>query len=91
MNRSRRDRFHESLNAHGLKGGLVHTSLPVVLADSANKFITYPAVGVLTIMEQGTDLSIIVAVFRHLEDDGRLGVPVEVRRPRFSFAPDMAQ
>jgi hypothetical protein len=71
-----------SLKAHQIKphNGF---ALKVRLMASENEYIRYPAKGVLHVLEQGSDLSIIVAVFHVAYPDGRLGSPVVVRNPRF--------
>lgn len=77
--------FYASLKNHSITGqGISGFSLVVVLHKSENKYIAYPAVGVLRVLEQGTDLSIIKAVFHLLAGDGKLGPPVVVKRPSFS-------
>lgn len=62
-------------------------SLPVVLEGSDNPYLDYPAQGVIRICEQGTNLSVISAIFHVLGDDGVFGPAVEVRNPRFRYAP----
>lgn len=78
-------KFLNSLQAHQIKGhGIVGFPLSVELLSSANDCLSYPVKGVIVIQEQGTDLSIISAVFHRLNDDGSLGAPVVVKRPVFT-------
>lgn len=78
--------FYESMKVHQLKTqGISGFSLQVTLTASENTYIDYPARGVLVVLEHSTDLRISQAVFHHLKDDGRLGPPVEVRRPKFIY------
>lgn len=89
MRHEQRMNMHRSMDHHGIKGaGISWFSLPVTLMESQNDYISYPAKGILRICEQGTDLSVIAAVFHHLKDDGSLGPSVEVRRPIFTYLPD---
>lgn len=84
--RARRENFFESLKQHSIKGkGTIGYTQIVTLTESDNGYLRYPVRGALTIIEQGVDLSPIVAVFRTLNEDGTLGVPVETRRPKFTF------
>lgn len=72
-----RSAYFASLAAHGIKGaGLVHLSLRVKIISCDNRYIADGSYGVLTIIEQGTDLSVGVAIFRHFNADGSLGAPV---------------
>lgn len=83
-------KFFESLKNHQITGkGIVGFGLPVTLTDSDNQYLSYPIRGVIVILEQGTDLSIIKAVF-HVRDPASdsLGPPVSVGHPRFEFQPE---
>jgi hypothetical protein len=86
---TRRANFQDALDRHQIKGkGLVGLSLPVVLLSSDNPYLSPGARGVLTIIEQGTDLSVIVATFRALVPTTHsLDVAVECKRPVFVYAP----
>jgi len=78
--------FHASLRAHQIKTrGIDGFPLVVNLMASENDYLSYPAKGVISINEQGTDLSVIVAIFRRLKDDGSLGAPVVVKNPVFTY------
>jgi hypothetical protein len=68
----------------------MNSSLYVKLTASDNNFITYPAYGLLEILEFGTTGSIIVAVFRQALK-GNLGAAVEVRNPKFEYKPSIAR
>lgn len=61
----------------------------VKLVSSKNTYITYPAHGLLEILEFGSTGSIIVARFRQ-ETDGKLGAAVEVRDAVFEYSPEIA-
>lgn len=79
-------KFYESMDIQQIKGaGISWFSLPVTLTASDNTYIKYPANGVIRFCEQGTNLSIIKAVFHALKADGSLGAPVEVKNPVFNF------
>lgn len=66
------------------------TSIFVKLTSSKNTYISYPAFGLLEILEFGTTGSIIVARFRK-ETDGKLGAAVEVRDAEFEYSKDIAR
>lgn len=80
----KRRNFHESMRIHQIKPKN-HFNLPVTITGSDNTYLQYPVSGVINIIEQGTNLSIIVAVFRQFRPDGSLGAPVSVRNPKFTF------
>lgn len=80
--------FYDSLEVHQIRcAGITGFALPVVLEDSGNEYIRHPARGVIRFAEQGVDLSIIQAAFHQIGADGRLGPPVRVPRPRFTYDP----
>ena len=86
VGRDYRTAFHDSLRAHQIKGqGIRGFSLVVNLMSSENDYLSYPVKGVITINEQGTDLSVSIAVFRHLKEDGSLGAPVVTKNPVFTY------
>lgn len=77
--------FDESMKVHQIRGaGISGFAQKVTLTDSDNTYMAYPAKGVLVILEQGTDLSIIKAVFHRLHEDNTLGPPVSAYRPAFT-------
>lgn len=85
---NRRTAYHASLDNHCIKGkGIIGFGLRVRLDASVNECIPYPIKGVLVILEQGTDLSIIKAVFHMERDDGSLGPPVTADKPVFIYNP----
>jgi hypothetical protein len=74
-----------SLKNHQINGkGIIGFGIPVTLTGSHNPYLTYPVAGVLVILEQGMDLSIIDAVFHVSKPDGSLGAPCVVRNPTFT-------
>lgn len=75
--------FDESMKVHQIRC-TQGFAMRVTLTDSDNTYMAYPAKGVLVILEQGTDLSIIGAVFHPLHDDNTLGPPVSAYRPAFT-------
>lgn len=76
----------ESMKNHQIKGaGISGFTLMVRLEMSENTYIRYPAHGAIQILEQGTDLSVISAVFHRQNEDGSLGAPVVVRNPVFKY------
>lgn len=78
--------FFESMKHQQIKGsGTSWFSLIVTLTGSENEYLTYPVKGVIRFCEQGMDLSIIYAVFHRMDDEGRLGPPVTVSKPKFTF------
>jgi hypothetical protein len=86
MSNAKRLKQLESMKTHCIKGaGISGFTLMVRLEMSENRYITYPAHGALVILEQGTDLSVISAVFHRQYEDGSLGSPVEVRNPVFKY------
>lgn len=85
-----RDTFLKSLELQRISGsGTSWFSLAVTLMASDNQYLTYPVRGVIRFSEQGTDLGIRSAVFHRMDEDGRLGPPVVVRKPTFMFDGDM--
>lgn len=46
-----------------------------------------PVRGELELFELGADGSLVSAVFRRLQRDGRLAAPVEIKDPRFTYTP----
>lgn len=80
------DKFRNGLNTHQI--GITHNFAQVVtLLSGENHYLTFPVKGVLIISEQGTDLSILTAVFLKMETDGTLGAPVNVKNPIFTNSP----
>lgn len=76
----------ESFKVQQIKGaGISGFSQMVTLTSSSNPHLDYPCKGVLRILEQGTDLSIVNAVFHRLHDDNTLGPPVSARAPVFTY------
>lgn len=76
--------FDESLKVHQIRcAGISGFAQKAQLLRSDNPHMTYPAFGVLVILEQGTDLSIIKAVFHKRHDDNTLGPPVSADHPHF--------
>jgi hypothetical protein len=61
----------------------------VKLISSENTFISYPALGLLEILEFSTVGSIIAARFRE-ECNGKLSAAVEVKNPSFEFSREVA-
>lgn len=86
---ARRSNYHQSLENHQVRGkGTIGFGLPVVLLSSENPYLAPGARGVLVIIEQGVDLSVIVAVFHRLDETNHtLGPPVECRKPVFVYSP----
>lgn len=86
---ARRSAYHASLQNHQIKGkGTIGFGLPVILLSSENPYIVPGTRGVLVIIEQGVDLSVIVAVFHALNETSHaLGPPVSCRKPVFVYAP----
>jgi hypothetical protein len=77
--------FQDSLRDHQINGkGIVGFSQVVTLHSSENPHFNYPVKGIITIIEQGNDLSIVSAVFRQFRDDGSLNAPVVVKNPVFT-------
>jgi hypothetical protein len=80
-----RQNFFKSLKIHQIRGkGTIGFGQVVNLTSSDNDYIKYPCKGVLDIIEQGMDLSIIVAVFHQMKDDGSLGPPQRVGKVKFN-------
>lgn len=75
--------FIQSLEVHQIRPKQNFGQL-VTLLDSDNPHFKYPVVGVLYVWEQGTDLSIISAVFHHQKEDGKLNAPAVVKHPIFT-------
>jgi len=83
-----RGNLSESMKNHHIEGkGLVGFGLPVILLSSDNEYLAPGVRGVMKIIEQGTDLRVIVAVFHRLTEDHNLGAPVECRNPVFVYSP----
>ena len=59
--------------------------LHVALTKSDNKYLNYPAHGILHVIEMGTNNTIISAVFSPDSLDGYRGW-VDVRNPEFTYA-----
>ncbi len=86
LSQEQRMKLYESMKVQGIKcAGISGFTLLVTLEASDNTYIQYPCKGALIINEQGTDLSIIVATFRRMNEDGSLSVPVMCRNPKFTF------
>lgn len=72
--------FLNSLDIHQIK--LHHGfAQKIRLMSSENTYFKYPVIGVLVAFEQGTDLSIIQAIFHKQDADGSLGAPAVVKKP----------
>lgn len=72
--------FLNSLDTHQIK---LHNGFAqkIRLVTSENPYFKYPVIGVLVAFEQGTDLSIITAIFHKQNTDGSLGAPAIVKKP----------
>lgn len=78
--------FYDSLKHQQLKTqGICRISLPVTLTGSDNEYLKYPVRGVLTMLEQKTDLRMGATIFNRLLEDGSLDVPVRVSNPKFIY------
>lgn len=76
---ARRRALMASLEAHGLKVGLIHAALLVKIICTDNTYVKSGTVGVLMIHETDIFGAVNVATFRELRKDGSLNAPVEVR------------
>lgn len=76
------NQFLKSLELHQIKlcGGFAQR---VMLEKSDNPYFHYPVLGVVVILEQGIDLSIISAIFHKEKADGSLGAPAVIKNAKY--------
>jgi hypothetical protein len=68
-----------------------HRRLNVTLTGTDNPYLQdeLPCRGEIEFWEFGLTGTLLSAVFRRLQDDGRLTAPVEIRNPSFEYSPDV--